>query len=113
MSAPQTNIPTQRRWHRAPIIGIVTVVVFALALLFWQMVIVADGTTGSDASPPAADQTDAVPESQPVTPPADPPTIPAGDPPATPDGDLPVDDPVTPDPDLPTEPLPDTGTPDN
>ncbi len=45
MSAPQTNIETQKRRHRGPIIGIIAVVVFALGLLFVQMMNVAkDGT---------------------------------------------------------------------
>jgi hypothetical protein len=71
MSAPRTNIETQKRWHRAPLIGMIAVVIFALALLFVQMVLVAeegtpqdngaaeiDGRTGQpvpDSVPPAGD----------------------------------------------------------
>lgn len=45
MSAPRTNIETQTRWHRGPIIGMILVVLFALGLLFWQLMSVAeDGT---------------------------------------------------------------------
>jgi hypothetical protein len=48
MSAPRTNFEKQKRWHRAPIIGMVSVVVFALGLLFWQMVMVAEDGTPAD-----------------------------------------------------------------
>ena len=38
MSAPQTNIEKQKRWHRAPLIGMVVVVVFGVAMIFfWLM----------------------------------------------------------------------------
>lgn len=33
MSAPQTNIEKQKRWHKAPLIGIAAVVLFGLAML--------------------------------------------------------------------------------
>lgn len=48
MSAPQTNIETQKRRHRGPIIGIVLVVIFALVLLFVQMMYVAEDGTPVD-----------------------------------------------------------------
>jgi hypothetical protein len=76
MSAPRTNIETQSRWHRAPLIGMVAAVVFALGLLFWQMMM-----TVPDATPPA------------------------GDPPTIPDGDLPAPSLPEPAPDIPTSPI--------
>jgi hypothetical protein len=96
MSAPQTNIEKQARWHRGPIIGMIVVVVFALGLLFWQMMIVAkDGTpvdSGADQIDGRTGQT--VPDATP----------PAGDPPTIPDGDLPVPALPNPAPDLPPVP---------
>jgi len=35
MSAPKTNIETQQRRHKGPLIGMAVVVVFALSLLLW------------------------------------------------------------------------------
>lgn len=97
MSAPRTNIETQSRWHRAPLIGIVAAVVFALGLLFWQMMIVAEDGTPVDSG---ADQIDGrtgeqVPDATP----------PAEDPPMIPDGDLPPPALPDPAPDLPVSPV--------
>lgn len=35
MSAPRTNIETQKHRHKGPLIGMAVVVVFALTLLLW------------------------------------------------------------------------------
>ncbi len=37
MSAPRTNIETEKRRHRGPLIGMALVVVFGLALLTWWL----------------------------------------------------------------------------
>ena len=38
MSAPDTNIKKQKRWHRAPLIGMAVVVLFGVAMIFfWLM----------------------------------------------------------------------------
>jgi type IV secretory pathway VirB10-like protein len=97
MSAPQTNLATQSRWHRAPIIGMIVVVVFALGLLFWQMIMVAGSGTPTDSGAAQIDgRTGAqVPDASP----------PAGDPPATPDGDLPAPALPDPAPDTPVTPV--------
>jgi hypothetical protein len=96
MSAPRTNIETQSRWHRAPLIGMIAAVAFALGLLFWQMMMVAEDGTPVDSG---ANQIDGrtgepVPDASP----------PAGDPPTIPDGDLPTPPMPEPAPDLPPSP---------
>lgn len=101
MSAPRTNIETQKRWHRAPIIGMAAVVIFALGLLFWQMVMVAEEGTPADSG---ADQIDGrtgetVPDATPIVP---------GDQPLIPGNDLPPLELPTPSPDVeipPTSPI--------
>lgn len=79
MSAPRTNLETQKRWHRVPIIGIVSAVVLALGLLFAQMVIVADGGTPveRDADQSNGGTGDPLPDTAP--PEVDPPVIPGND----------------------------------
>ena len=38
MSAPQTNIEKQKRWHRGPLIGMAIVAIFGVGMLFlWMM----------------------------------------------------------------------------
>ena len=69
MSAPRTNIETQKRRHRGPLIGMAVVVIFALGLLFWLMFRVSDAGAPVDSG---ADQIDgrtgdAVPDSTPPT----------------------------------------------
>lgn len=103
MSAPQTNVATQTRWHRGPIIGMIVVVLFALGLLFTQMVTVAekgqpagngmekiDGRTGAPVPGTAPAQS----------------TMPDSDAPTVPDGDIPSQTPAPP----PAAPVPDTTT---
>ncbi len=82
MSAPRTNIETQKRWHRGPLVGMVVVVIFALGLFLALMVTVADdgrpvdngegqinGATGESVAPTAEDPTvvqqDGAPAAQP------------------------------------------------
>ncbi len=105
MSAPRTNIETQKRWHRAPLIGMTVVVVFALGLLFWQMVKVADEGTPQDSGASEIDGRTGEPVPGSDTPP--------GDLPATPDSDLPPVEIPTPAPDveIPPVPAPTTNTP--
>lgn len=44
MSAPQTNIEKQKRWHRGPLIGMALVVIFGVGLIFfWLLRESADG----------------------------------------------------------------------
>lgn len=45
MSAPHTNLQKQRRRHIGPLIGMIVVVVFALALLVWLLMRTADQGT--------------------------------------------------------------------
>ncbi len=106
MSAPQTNLATQERRHRGPIIGIIAVVGFALILLFWLMMDTADQGTPADNNASEIDGRTGAPVD---VPPADPAQPPVADPPAIPDGDLPPADLPSPQPDLPDEPLPDGG----
>lgn len=95
MSAPQTNIETQQRRHRGPIVGIIAVVIFALGLMFILLMDTAQDGTPVDAKPPT------VPAE-----PADVPIIPESDPLPAPDGDLPPMTPPDPGPDLPEQQLP-------
>jgi len=38
MSAPQTNIEKQKRWHRGPLIGMALATIFGFAMIFfWLM----------------------------------------------------------------------------
>ena len=84
MSAPQTNLETQKRRHRGPLIGMIVVVAFALIGLFFLMMNTAeegtpveseqgsiDGRTGlpTDGSAPA-DLAPAVPAPAPTPKPA-------------------------------------------
>ena len=100
MSAPRTNVETQARWHRGPIIGMIVVVIFALSLLFWQMMSVADEGQPQDNGVDAIDGRtgEPVPETAPTGG-----TTPDGDVPTTPDGDPPAEAPADP---VPAEPSP-------
>lgn len=55
MSAPQTNIEKQKRWHRGPLIGMALVVIFGVGLMFfWLIEESANGATpgtAEDAQP--------------------------------------------------------------
>jgi hypothetical protein len=44
MSAPQTNIEKQKRWHRGPLVGMAAVVVFVGFMFLWLT-----GAFGPDA----------------------------------------------------------------
>lgn len=101
MSAPRTDIETQARWHRGPIMGMIAVVVFALGLLFWQMAKVADEGTPLDNAEGQIDGRTGEPV--PDTTPPDGQT-PDGDVPTVPDGDVPSQTPPTP------APVPNTDT---
>ena len=74
MSAPQTNIERQVRWHRWPLIGIAAVLVFSTIM---GILIVWDGTNNAEnpRTPPAVVD-GRTGESQPTTP------EPAANPPA-------------------------------
>lgn len=114
MSAPQTNLETQQRRHRGPIIGMIAVVIFALGLLFVLFMNTARDGTPTDSGAPQIDGRTGLPTApDPTAPgaPVDDPAIPAGDPPLAPEGDLPPVDPPSPGPDLPEQPLPGTGAP--
>ena len=37
MSAPQTNIEKQKRWHRGPLIGMALVATFGVGMIFFWM----------------------------------------------------------------------------
>lgn len=50
MSAPQTDIETQKRWHRGPLIGMALVTLFGLAMVFiWLMGEAANGRKPGDS----------------------------------------------------------------
>ena len=60
MSAPQTNIEKQKRWHRGPLIGMAAVAIFGVGLIFfWLMDESSNGDSptktpeGSELSEPA------------------------------------------------------------
>jgi hypothetical protein len=105
MSAPRTNLETQGRRHRGPIIGIIAAMVFALGLLFLLMTETAENGTPADNGEAEIDGRTGDP-----TTPADPPLTPPADPPATPEGDVPPAEAPAPEPDLPDAPLPDSGS---
>jgi hypothetical protein len=44
MSAPQTNIEKQKRWHRGPLVGMAAVIVFVGLMFLWLT-----GAFGPDA----------------------------------------------------------------
>lgn len=72
MSAPKTNLETQRRRHIVPLIGMALVVIFGVGLiLYWQFEEAARGDS------PGADVTDG-PDARP-TDATNPPTPPASD----------------------------------
>ena len=53
MSAPDTNVDTQAKRHRGPIVGIVTVLTFA-AVLFVAFLAWSADPVGEETAPPAA-----------------------------------------------------------
>ena len=96
MSAPQTNIETQKRWHRGPIVGMIVVVLIVLGMLFWQMMSVADEGTPADNGEGQIDGRTGAPEPGSATP--------DGDVPIPQDGDVPLDTPMAPMPETKTQP---------
>lgn len=105
MSAPKTNIETQKWRHRGPLIGMMVVVAAVLGLLLMQMVQVADEGTPQDSGAGQIDGRtgEQVPDSVP----------PAGDVPV-PETDLPPTEIPTPAPDVevPQPPTPEVQVPD-
>lgn len=62
MSAPQTNIEKQKRWHKGPLIGMALVTLFGVAMLFfWLMGEAANGKKPGDPQPAAPETTPAAP----------------------------------------------------
>ena len=60
MSAPQTNIEKQKRWHRGPLIGMALVTLFGVAMIFfWLMGEAANDKKPGDPEPAAAATTPA------------------------------------------------------
>lgn len=61
MSAPQTNIEKQKRWHRGPLIGMALAVIFGVGLIFfWMIEESANGANpgaNDDAQPVVAPET--------------------------------------------------------
>lgn len=62
MSAPRTNLETQKRRHLAPLLGMALVVVFGVALIvYWQFEEAAGGNSPApDAALPTSTGTDPV-----------------------------------------------------
>ena len=57
MSAPQTNIEKQKRWHRGPLIGMALVTIFGVGMIFiWLMEESAKGGKPGTV-PPAPEET--------------------------------------------------------
>lgn len=55
MSAPKTNMETEKRRHRGPLIGMIAVVAFALSLLFFLLMGTADEGTPVDSEEGSVD----------------------------------------------------------
>ncbi|MBC7476800.1 MAG: hypothetical protein H7317_01725 [Pseudorhodobacter sp.] len=53
MSAPQTNIEKQKRWHRGPLIGMALVAIFGVGMIFFWMMHEASNDSESGAPPGA------------------------------------------------------------
>ena len=69
MSAPQTNLETEKRRHKGPIIGMIAVVVFALTLLMFLMLGTADEGQPVDSQAGSIDGRTGLPvEAAPVDP---------------------------------------------
>lgn len=65
MSAPRTNIETEKRRHAGPLIGMGLAVIFGVGLIvYWQFEEVATSPTAESASPV---ETGAEPAAGPVT----------------------------------------------
>lgn len=60
MSAPKTNIETQKRQHIAPLIGMALVVIFGVGLIIWWQF-----EEASQGASPGSDVTDA-PDTRPI-----------------------------------------------
>ncbi len=90
MSAPHTNLQKQRRRHIGPLIGMIVVVIFALAMLVWLLMRTADqgtppetnaaridGRTGEATDQAPADPTEPQESLETTTPPPTPTTTPS------------------------------------
>lgn len=75
MSAPNTNLEKQKRWHRGPLIGMIAVVIFALSALAYLMLYTADGGTPADNGEGSIDGRTGLPSDE--TPPSAPIPAPA------------------------------------
>ena len=58
MSAPQTNIEKQKRWHRGPLIGMAVVAIFGVAMLFFWLMDEAKNGDSPTKSPEASESTE-------------------------------------------------------
>ncbi len=62
MSAPRTNIETQKRRHKGPLIGMALVALFAVGLIvYWQVEMAAEGDSPgteveTETTAPTADE---------------------------------------------------------
>jgi hypothetical protein len=72
MSAPQTNLEKQKRWHRGPLIGMIGVIVFVGVMFMWLT-----GAFGPEAEKPgqsnaveAGSEADSAPDQAPALAPA-------------------------------------------
>lgn len=50
MSAPQTDIEKQKRWHRGPLIGMALVAIFGVAMIFFWLM--HESSNAGDSGPP-------------------------------------------------------------
>ena len=66
MSAPQTNIEKQKRWHRGPLIGMAVVAIFGVGMVFFWMM---DEASNGD-SPTKSPEGSGLSEPAPTAPPA-------------------------------------------
>lgn len=56
MSAPQTNIEKQKRWHRGPLIGMAVAVIFGVAMIFFWLMDEAASSDAPDTLPQGIEQ---------------------------------------------------------
>lgn len=56
MSAPQTNIEKQKRWHRGPLIGMAIVAIFGVGMIFFWLMDEAASGDDPDTLPQSLEQ---------------------------------------------------------
>ena len=77
MSAPQTNIEKQKRWHRGPLIGMALVALFGVSMIIFLLMYESKNAGDTDPipddtgiSPPTESPAETAPAAPPATAPA-------------------------------------------